>query len=283
MTQPKMLFRCIILATLLFLIGCSPTLAQTVNDSNQDQTYGVWKVPNPQTPGIQFRAKCNSDSDATGRMMSEWSFQFRNNYKGTMDFIYLNEGGIDQPAVNKMIGPFLNTLKPGEIYSNGAQLYGSCSEHATVKTGIHVTIKCAVPTGQDAPCFKDADGNPYPQAARVNLEAKRLASKSSDKTKTFYWSCDGGRKSEIGTGNSKEVVQTKTIFLGPEDDSDRTTSQKYSELFKESVIASGKLTGSSDEIWAQCFQFPTRDSATSQRVPLPKDTLIYIDWTPAQH
>src|ERR1700678_361306 len=155
--QLKVFFPSVTALLLLILASCLSTPAQ-------DQTYGVWKVPNSQTPGIEFRAKCNSDiNDSQGRTKSDWSFQFRSTYKGSIDFIYLNEAGIAQPPANKMIGPFLDTLKPGEIYENGAELYGGCSQHGTVTTGIHVTIKCAVPTGQDAPCFKDSAGNPFPR------------------------------------------------------------------------------------------------------------------------
>jgi hypothetical protein len=186
--QPKVLFRCFVTLLVLFAAASSFGLAQ-INDSNQDQTYGVWKVPNPQTPGIQFRAKCNQDiTDSQGRTLSEWSIQFRSTYKGTIDFIYLNEAGIAEPPANKMIGPFLDTLKPGETYENGAQLYGGCSQHRAPTTGIHVAIKCAVPTGQDAPCFKDATGNPYPRA-ESNDEPTAASAVRTDAHPYRYYYC----------------------------------------------------------------------------------------------
>ncbi len=54
--------RMLLLAALLVIGGGrSSILAQTVSDSNQNQTWGIWKTPNPQTPGLQFHAKCNRD------------------------------------------------------------------------------------------------------------------------------------------------------------------------------------------------------------------------------
>lgn len=99
-----------------------------------------------------------------------------------------------QPPVNRMIGPFLDTLKPGEIYDNGGLLFGGCSQHGTLKTGIHVTIKCAVPTGQDAPCFKDANGNPYPQASQRSSGSSVSGRHASQKNSIpngveIYWVC----------------------------------------------------------------------------------------------
>jgi hypothetical protein len=190
--------------------------AQTISDSNQNQTWGVWKTPNPQTPGLQFHAKCDKDIDpGNGTPISSWwSYQFRNTYKGTMDFIYLVEAGIADPKVNKMVGGFKYTLKPGEIYDSGGLLWGSCSQHSLPKTGIHMTLKCVVATGQDAPCFKDADGNPYPQAPQSSLQTE-----PQNTPETFgpaiikhgqvaaYWMCQNQ------TGDAEYYVMTD-LFLG---------------------------------------------------------------------
>jgi hypothetical protein len=213
----------LLLAVLLVIAARSSVLAQTVSDSNQNQTWGVWKTPNPQTPGIQFRAKCDSDNDATGRMVSEWSYQFRSSYKGTMDIVYLTEGGIAQPPVNKMLGPFLDTLKPGEIFSNGAQLYGSCGQHSGPKAGLHMTLKCAVPTGQDAPCFKDSDGNQYPQAkasgsqigdAQSGVVTSRKTASASKQTRLVgvVWVCDVKASTDWNDG-SREPNPTTAIWF----------------------------------------------------------------------
>ena len=172
-------------SVIVLLLACSilgpfsSASAQTINDANQDQTYGAWRVANPQYPGIQVRAKCDRDTqDSDGRVTSWWDFQIRSTYKETVDYVYLNEAGIASPKTNVMIGPFLDTAKPGETKSGyGVMLWGSCSQHATPKTALHINIKCGVPTGQDAPCFKDSSGESIrtPRPERVSEIRGRLS------------------------------------------------------------------------------------------------------------
>jgi hypothetical protein len=288
MAQPK-LFRCITIVSFMLVIGLSPVLAQT--DANQDQTYGVWKVPNPQTPGIQFRAKCNQDvTDAQGRTESWWSIQFRSTYKATTDFIYLNEAGIAQPPTNRMIGPFLDTLKPGEIYENVALLYGGCSQHATLTTGIHVTIKCAVPTGQDAPCFKDANGNPYPQAAASGSQPGNVGP-SPSRTKTHstaitkYWVCqaefwDGAHPDRMDVASQLFETSTPGSFT---DEIQLTLINKLIEEFKAFLLSNySELSNRPpqymrpEQRWqTSCHMYDTKDEAAKTVHRTPED------WPPA--
>jgi hypothetical protein len=251
--QPKVLFRGFVTLLFLLVAGCSSTPAQAINDSNQDQTYGIWKVPNPQTPGIQFRAKCNDDiTDSQGRTKSEWSFQFRSTYKGTIDFIYLNQAGIAQPPANKMIGPFLDTLKPGEIYENGAELYGGCSQHATLTTGIHVAIKCAVPTGQDAPCFKDANGNPYPQATRSDVQAQTAPAKHAPDPYRYKY-CTAGT---TDPSKGKQVIITNVF----ESDLDR---DEVTPLFTKWEVRNHPELGNAGDpsLFTMCWSRSTSEAA----------------------
>lgn len=148
---------------LLSVVGWSSAFGQTINDPAQGEKYGVWKVMNAQYPGIQTRAKCDTDVELNGRMTSSWEYQVRSTYKGTVDYVYLVGFGSPITHLNEMTGPFLATAKPGDVTQGLTELYGICGEHSSIKTGLHITIKCAVPTGQDAPCFKDANGNEYPR------------------------------------------------------------------------------------------------------------------------
>jgi hypothetical protein len=155
------LFAMVALAIFLFAsaLQCSPASAQTINDPAQGEKYGIWKVMNPEYPGIQTRARCDVDLELNGRMHSEWYYQVRSTYKGTVDYAYLVEFDSPLSHVNEMTGPFLATAKPGDVTEGFTGLFGICGEHATVKTGLHIQIGCAVPTGQDAPCFKNSNGN----------------------------------------------------------------------------------------------------------------------------
>jgi hypothetical protein len=166
------------LLTPSMLCGHSSAYAQAINDSNQGQTYGNWRVGNSQYPGIEVRAKCDNDNTSTTPVSSYWEYQIRSTYKRTMDYVYLVEGGIASPKNNVMTGPFLDTVKPGEIKNGGVQLWGGCGQHATPKTDLHITIKCGVPTGQDAPCFKDSDGNPIARQEPSKSQPPRVGSKS---------------------------------------------------------------------------------------------------------
>jgi hypothetical protein len=299
--RPKVLFRSFIALLFLMVASSSLTLAQTT-DSNQDQTYGVWKVPNPQTPGIQFRAKCNDDiTDSQGRTKSEWSFQFRSTYKGAIDFIYLNEAGIAQPPANKMIGPFLETLKPGETYENGDELYGGCSQHATVTTGIHVTIKCAVPTGQDAPCFKDANGKPYPQAAAGGSQAGSVGA-SSGRTKprsngiTKYWVCratffDGAHPDTLE--GASQLFETSTPGPVTDDMQDKFSEEFIAFLLSKYAELSNRPPQymQPERRWdTPCYMFDTKDEAAGRLAeflnakPMHLEGTVHRtpeDWPPA--
>ena len=207
----------------------SSASAQTINDANQDQTYGAWRVANPQYPGIQVRAKCDRDTqDSDGRVTSWWDFQIRSTYKETVDYVYLNEAGIASPKTNVMIGPFLDTAKPGETKSGyGVMLWGSCSQHATPKTALHINIKCGVPTGQDAPCFKDSSGNPYERRdpsesaksgggspATGGGRQTRQSAHAISPQKDYFWLCLGVFTEQ----NNKGYILSTTVFESQRND-----------------------------------------------------------------
>ena len=267
--QPLRLLRLFVMPLFLMAAGSSFALAQT-SDANQNRTYGVWKVPNPQTPGLQFRAKCNDDiTDSQGRAKSEWNFQFRSTYKGTIDFVYLNEAGIAQPPANKMIGPFLKTLKPGEVYESGGELYGGCGQHGTLMTGIHVTIKCAVPTGQDAPCFKDAKGNPYPQAPPSDAQTS---------TPKHYGFCI---VVTTDPNKPKQVIATNVF----ETDLDR---DELYELFKKWEVQNHPELGTADDPNLILCASPWTIAEAAQRAvdgmveseEKSGDSVLKVSWSP---
>jgi hypothetical protein len=221
--------------SLLFLFSflhARPVSAQTINDPAQNEKYGIWKVMNPQYPGIQTRAKCNFDTDLNGRTQSNWGFQVTSTYTGTMDYVYLVEFGSPLSHVNEMTGPFMTTAKPGDITEGSTELYGICGEHTTVKTGLRIQIRCAVPTGQDAPCFKDSNGNPYERRNVSDVAAKlkiRAAPGSSGSTnsksgqRVAFWYC------EVRTDYDNLAVTN--LFKGSADSGDSPAHTDYESQF----------------------------------------------------
>ena len=280
--------RILFVAALLTVCGASSS-GQTISDSNQNQTWGIWKTPNPATPGLQFHARCDKDIDSgSGTPISSWwSYQFRNTYKGTMDFIYLMEGGIADPKVNKMVGGFKFTLKPGEIFDSGALLWGSCSQHSGPKGGLHMTLKCVVPTGQDSPCFNDADGNPYPQAKLSNPSSPAKGSVNSKLVQGF-WYC------VVSSFDQRHVLYA-SVFQRPADHEwlgQDISNEAYGKQFSQWAV-------SEHPDWPQpngaCYAFKSQQDATNelQKAKAGRDemlqrgasmgdvgTVAIVDWSP---
>lgn len=294
MLRPTKFFTQSVLTSVFLVAGCALSSAQTISDSNQNQTWGVWKTPNPATPGLQFHAKCDKDIDPdNGKISSWWSYQFRNTYKGTMDFIYLVEGGIADPKVNKMVGGFKYTLKPGEIYDGGSLLWGSCSQHSLPKTGIHMTLKCVVPTGQDSPCFNDAEGNPYPQAAASgSMTGPSVAGGKSgavaSKGKMLYGWC-------TGQGPHYEHVFSQlfeSIAPSPDTDENRALlNKKLAYAFANFLFAAFPGSNTRPSTWTAdipielvwnpyCESVETKDGAMGYYVQI-KGGGKAQDWPPA--
>jgi hypothetical protein len=236
MTQHQRITLCVSFLFLFGFLHVRLASAQTINDPAQNEKYGVWKVVNPQYPGIQTRARCDVDVQLNGQMHSQWYYQVRSTYKATMDYAYLVEFDSPQSHVNEMTGPFMTTAKPGDITEGFTGLYGICGEHATVKTGLHIKIKCAVPTGQDAPCFKDSDGNPIakqdPSESQPNATASTNSAQSQPPpppTPTVgYWWCDANASLAYPTFRS-------SIFQGPVDK--YPAEKEYYRRFIDAVVA----------------------------------------------
>jgi hypothetical protein len=56
------------------------------------------------------------------------------------------------------------------IYTNGTDISGGCKDHPMPKA-LQIHVLCMAPAGQDAPCFKDTDGKPYPHAKPSDPQA----------------------------------------------------------------------------------------------------------------
>ena len=145
-------------------------------DNSDSQQWGDFKAKFANAPSLLARAKCDNDVLLNGRWQSGWTFEFKSGYNGPVDFIYLVEFGDPQTHTNHMTGPFLWTIAPGQVLDADSELLGKCIQHKTTG-GLHITVKCVVPQGQDAPCFKNADGTRV--AERPPLERLTNTSKAS--------------------------------------------------------------------------------------------------------
>ena len=134
-------------------------------DPSQHQVFGQWRVGNPKYSGILVRAKCSYDVQIDGKWSSWWDFQLKSTYPAAMDYVFNYEYGVPESQVNQFGAPSMITAaKSGDMYFNGTELWGTCGQHPRPTKGLHITVACAVPTGKDAPCFKDSNGNRIAQA-----------------------------------------------------------------------------------------------------------------------
>ena len=124
--------------------------------------WGPWQSYAPPYPGLASHAACGDDVQLNNHWMSNWVFEFRSTYQQPMDMVYKVEFGDTSKAkaTEGMDGPFMFKLHPGINSDEEGEsvLLGKCSEHSTAIRGLHFSIICVVPHGQDAPCFHNPDG-----------------------------------------------------------------------------------------------------------------------------
>jgi hypothetical protein len=163
-------------------------------DPSQHQVFGQWRVGNAKYPGILVRAKCSYDVQIDGKWSSWWDFQLKSTYPASMDYVFNYEYGVPESQVNQFGAPSMITAaKSGDMYFNGTELWGTCGQHTLIAKRLHITVACAVPTGQDAPCFKDSSGNPTAAAKDSGSAVGPLGAQNGH----------GGKLSKSGTTGSK--------------------------------------------------------------------------------
>lgn len=165
-------------------------------DPDQHQELGQWRTMNTKYPRIQTRAKCAYDVKVDGQWHSWWGFQIRSSYQATTDYIFQIEYGNSATNQNVFAAPGLVTAKSDDIYQNETELLGTCHQHP-LPNALRIRVLCAAPTGSDAPCFKDGDGNTIGQA----IETGSVTSPQNTPAETFspapikpgqvaaYWLC----------------------------------------------------------------------------------------------
>jgi len=157
------------------VVSAQETMSAT-QDPQQHQDWGQWKVFNSKYPRILGRARCDYDVKVDGKWSSWWGYQFRTTSQTPVDIVFVVEYG-DPSGVNKPEAPSMILNAPYEsIYSGGTGIWGTCGEHTFPKT-LRAKVVCAVPTGQDDPCWKDANGNPVAQAKPSDLQAAEVGAR----------------------------------------------------------------------------------------------------------
>jgi hypothetical protein len=181
-------------------------------DPDQHQQMGQWRTMNSAYPRIQTRARCSYDVKVNGQWTSWWDFQIRSSYQATTDYVFQIEYGNFGTSQNTFGAPGLVTAKYEDIYSNGTELLGTCHSHP-LPNSLFIKVKCAAPTGQELPCFKDSNGVQYPEAAASGSTTGPAGAKS--------------------VGNSAKPIKSRTIYLWCQASWENTSTT--SQLFESSA------------------------------------------------
>lgn len=229
--QPRTSFQFFILVMLVSTVLnasrlCGQTMSAT-QDPEQHQDWGQWKVFNSKYPRILGRARCDYDVQVNGRWSSWWGYQFRTTNQTPVDIVFVVEYG-DPSGINKPETPSMITNAPFEtIYSGGTEIWGTCSEHTFPKT-LKAKVVCAVPTGQDAPCFNDANGNRVADAKPSDLHAAEVGPRgASSPSKTSngasqtqiagsVWICGANWNDHIGADGPRHFAESWKLTFEPD-------------------------------------------------------------------
>jgi hypothetical protein len=194
-------------------------------------------VGNPKYPGVLVRAKCAYDVQIDGKWSSWWDFQLKSTYPASTDYVFNYEYGVPETQVNKFGAPSMITAaKSGDVYFNGTELWGTCSQHTLPTKRLHIRVSCAVPvsTGPDDPCFKGPDGNLIADApasgSQTGPQNSGATSRQAEATPVIqaptvgYYHCSA----DFGI-YPRSAVYVSNVFSGPSPYSGDFVNEKLTE------------------------------------------------------
>jgi len=223
--------------------------------------WSQWISLGPEYSSLDWRVRCltGSETQVKGTTVSWWDFEFRSRYTMSVDYVYQTVDGDPSTRSNVMAGPFMNTLQPGQKSDLGyAVLIGQCSQHYGRGTGLWVDVKCVVPTGQDAPCFRN-DGQPVRklQADELNhFGLSRPSSKSGGEQ--AHWFC----WSSVAVSPTLIHLYVSKVFSKPAAGPEAGTAETLLDQFREWTDSA---FGHHEPTAGNCFSYKTSEEANKNR------------------
>jgi len=156
----------------------------------------------------------------------------------------------------------MNTLQPGQKSDPGyATLVGLCSQHYGRGNGLWVEVKCVVPTGEDAPCFRN-DGQPVRRLQPDELNPFGLSRPSGAASKSggqqVYWLC----WSSIAVSPKRTLLYVSKAFSKPAAGPDAGSAETLLDEFREWTDST---FGHHEPTAGKCFSYKTSEEANKSR------------------